>query len=325
MIHNRKRFAYRPGQVPPRGELCPTPNTILDEERREYSLPEAYRYCERMAQEHYENVPVASRFLPEGMRPHVFAIYAFARAADDFADEAHYRDRRFEALDLWGEELLRAFHGEADHPIFVALRDTVERRELPITPFMDLLTAFRMDQSVSRYATFQELRGYCAHSCEPLGRLVLYLFGYRDPSLHCFADDMCTGLQLATFLQDLSLDFNGHRQRLYLPQEDLRHFGVTEHDLRDGAMTLAFRDLMRFQVSRARSLLERGRPLIDRIGPDLSFELELTWHSGQAVLDKIESVDYDVFHRRPVLNSADRARLLARAVARRWPRFIGAR
>ena len=111
MIHNRKRFAYRPGPAPHgRGEFSPSPTAVLDEERRDYSLPEAYRYCERMAQEHYENVPVASRFLPEGMRPHVFAIYAFARAADDFADEAQYRERRFEALELWGDELLRAFH-----------------------------------------------------------------------------------------------------------------------------------------------------------------------------------------------------------------------
>lgn len=332
MIDNRQRYAYRPpapifrdlGDYPP---LLPAAEfiDILDEPRRSYSIAEARDYCARMAQRRYENVPVASRFVPEALRPHILAVYAFARAANDFTDDARFLPRREEALRTWEEQLSRAFHGEADHPIFVALRDTIEARDLPITPFDELMSAFRMDLSTFRYPTFADLRRYCDYGSVPLGRLLLYLFGYRDPALHRYADEMCVGLQLANFLQDLDLDFNGHRGRLYLPMEDLSHFGVTEGDLRRQRCTDAFVEMMRFQVARARSQLVRGRPLIDRVGPDLAFELELTWQSGQAVLNKIESVGYDIFQHRPVLNRADRARLLATALTRRWPRFIGPR
>lgn len=326
MIHSRERFSYRPEAITYRPLLLARPAlAVLDEPRRVSSPQEAYAYCEQLAQRRYENVPVASRFLPPDRRPHVFAIYAFARAANDFADEAYYASRRAEALEQWEHELNRAFHGEADHPIFVALQRTIDDRDLPITPFTDLMTAFRMDQATARYATFADLRRYCAFSAEPLGQLMLRIFGYTDPSLHSYAGEMCAGLQMANFLQDLGLDYNGHRGRLYLPLEDLRHFGVTEQELRTATLTPAYREMMRFQVARARAMLERGRPLIDRVGPDLSFELELTWHSGQAVLDKIEGVGYDVFRRRPILNKADRAMLLLRAAARRWPRALGRR
>jgi hydroxysqualene synthase len=324
VIHNRERFSYRPQAATYRPlRLAPPPMAVLDEPRRSYAAEEAYAYCERLAQRRDESVPVASRFLPPEARPHVLSVYAFARAANDFADEVYYADRRAESLDRWEDELLRAFHDEADHPIFVALQHTIERCDLPVTPFSDLLMSFRMDLSVNRYPTFLDLRRYCAMSSESVGRIILYIFGYRDPALMAYADDMCAGLQIANFLQDLGLDFNGHRGRLYLPLEDLRHFGVTEQSLRRCEVTTEFRDLMRFQVARARALLERGRPLIDRVGRELSFELELTWQSGQAILDKIEAVGYDVFRRRPTLGRADRARLVAMAVARRWPRFIG--
>ena len=325
MIQTVGRFSYRPQAASYRPlRLAPPALAILDEPRRGYAAPEAYAYCERIAARQEESsIPVASRFLPPEMRPHVISVHAFARAANDFADEVYYADRRVEALDRWEDELLRAFHDEADHPIFVALQHTIERCDLPVTPFSDLLTAFRMDLSVNRYPTFLDLRRYCSLSSEPFGRIMLYIFGYRDPALMAYADDMCAGLQIANFLQDLGLDFNGHRGRLYLPLEDLRHFGVTEQHLRRCEVTPEFRDMMRFQVARARALLERGRPLIDRVGRDLSFELELTWQSGQAILDKIEGVGYDVFRRRPALGRTDRARLVATAVARRWPRFIG--
>ncbi|MCS6914635.1 MAG: squalene synthase HpnC [Myxococcales bacterium] len=323
MIHNLERFSYRPQTAAYRPVGLAPPVPVLEEPRGNYTLAEAYRYCERMVQGRDESVPVASRFLPPEERACMLSVYAFARAANDITDEPYYADRRAEALDTWEQELHRAFHGEADHPIFVALRHTIERCDLPVTPFEELLTAYRMDLVVHRYPTFQDLRRYCALSAEPLGRLMLYIFGYRDPALLAYADELCVGLQVANFLQDLGIDLNGHRNRLYLPLEDLHHFGVKEDDLRRGCAEPAYRDLMRFQVARARALLERGRPLIDRVGRELSFELELIWQSGQAVLDKIEAVDYDVFRRRPVLGRADRARLLARALARRWPRFIG--
>jgi squalene synthase HpnC len=308
--------------VEPRPNAEPAP--LLDPPPgARWSIDRAFDYCERLARGHYENFPVASRFLPARLRRHVWSVYAFARSADDFADEPRYAGRRAEALDYWETELERAYHGEADHPVFIALSETIEACDLPVVPLRDMLTAFTMDLSVSRYPTWAALERYCAHSAHPVGRVVLYIFGYRDPSLHAFSDDICTGLQLANFLQDVAIDLT--KGRIYLPEEDLRHFGVSESSLlgrlgprgRDGEP--AFRDLMRFEVARARALLERGRPLVDKVGRQLGFELSMIWHGGATILDKIEAVDYDVFRRRPQLNRADKARLMARAASERWP------
>lgn len=330
MIHNRQLFIHATPSVSPlRHRLPPLAGLpVLDEPRRSYSRAEAFAYCERLARTRYENVPVASRFVPEPVRPHVLSIYAFARAADDFADEPQYQGKRQTALDEWESALFRTFHGEADHPIFVALRETIERCDLPITPFTELLTAFRMDINPVPMATFEELRTYCRHAAEPLGQLMLLVFGYRDPALLNFAAELCTGLQLASFLQDLGRDLP--RGRLHLPLEDLRHFGILPAGVRTapasahllGASSKAWRDLLRFQVARARALLERGRPLLDQVGPDLAIELELTYCSGQAILDKIETLGDEVLRGRPTLGRAERARVLGRALGRRWPEVL---
>jgi squalene synthase HpnC len=292
-----------------------------DEHGEPYTLERAFAYCERMARGHYENFPVASRFVPERLRPYVWAVYAFARSADDFADESRYAGRRAEALNYWDEQLHRCFHGDAEHPVFIALRETVDRRNIPIQPLQALLTAFNMDLSVSRYATFSELATYCAHSAHPVGRLVLYIFDYRDPSLHNYSDDMCTALQLANFWQDVGVDLA--KDRIYLPEEDRKHFGVTDDMLYARLCTPQFKDLMRYEVARARALFERGRPLIDKVGSDLGFELAMIWRGGMTILDKIEAVGYDVFRRRPTLNAADKARMVAGAATQRWPRLVG--
>jgi hydroxysqualene synthase len=284
-----------------------------------YSLEAAFAYCERMARNHYENFPVASRFVPERLRKYVWALYAFARSADDFADEARYAGRRAEALTFWEEQLERAFHGEADHPVFIALRETIDRCEIPITPFQQMLTAFHMDLSVNRYPTWATLQNYCQHSAHPVGRLVLYVFGYRDPALHAWSDDICTALQLTNFLQDVAVDLA--KDRIYIPEEDRRHFGVTETMLYQRSMTPEFRDLMRFEVARARSLFERGRPLLEKVGNDLGFELCMIWHGGSTILDKLDAVGYDIFKKRPTLNAADKARMVAKAAAKRWPQL----
>ncbi|HZS35933.1 MAG TPA: squalene synthase HpnC, partial [Polyangia bacterium] len=242
------------------------------------TVEQAYAYCERMARGHYENFPVASRFLPANLRKHVWAVYAFARSADDFADEARYAGRRAAALEHWENELERAFHGEAEHPVFVALKDTIERCDLPFNPLRDMLTAFNMDLSVNRYPTLAGLERYWAHSAHPVGRMVLYIFGYRDPALHNYSDDVCAALQLTNFLQDVGVDLA--KDRIYLPQEDLKHFGVTESMLFAHKVTPELRDLYRFEVARAKSLYERGRPIIDRVGPELGFELAMIWQGG---------------------------------------------
>jgi hydroxysqualene synthase len=286
---------------------------------RDFTVADAYAYCERMARGHYENFPVASRFVPERLRRHVWALYAFARSADDFADEPRYAGRRAEALDFWEEQLERAFHGDAEHPVFVALKDTIERCELPITPLRDLLTAFRMDLGVSRYVTFAALQNYWTHSAYPVGRLVLAIFGYRDASLVRYSDEICAALQLTNFLQDVGVDLA--KDRIYLPEEDLRHFGVTEETIYARRMTPELANLMRFEVARARSMFERGRPIIDKVGRELGFELAMIFQGGSTILDKIEAVGYDVFRRRPTLGAADKAKMVARAATMRWPEW----
>jgi squalene synthase HpnC len=284
-----------------------------------YSIDGAYAYCERIARGHFENYPLAVRFLPDRLRPHLWALYAFARSADDFADEPRYAGRRREALAFWEAELERAYHGEATHPVFIALVDTIERCEIPISPLRDLLTAYAMDLSVTRYSTWESLLRYCTYAAHPVGRLSLYVFGYRDAALFHYSDDLCTALQLTKSCQDLLADLS--KDRIYLPAEDLQHFGVTEEALFSRRSTPELRDLIRFEVARARALFERGRPLLDKVGGEVGFELSLVWHAGAILLDKIEAADFDVFRRRPRLHAADKARLLARAAATRWPSF----
>jgi squalene synthase HpnC len=287
----------------------------LDPPPGPWTVERAYTYCEDFARAHTESYPVASRFVPPRLRPHLVALYAFARSADDFADEPEYEGRRVEALDRWEEALARCAYGEAEHPVFIALADTIEKRDLPIPPFEDMLTAFRMDMDVRRYATFQALRGYTARSAEPVGRLLLALFGYRDPELVRHADELSTALQLTNFWQDLAAD--AARDHIYVPAEDLHFFGVTEAEVKALKPTPRLRDLIRFEVSRTRALYERGRPLLDRLGNDLRMELTLIWLVGNTILDKIEAAGFDVFTQRPSIRRRDQALIMARA-AREW-------
>jgi squalene synthase HpnC len=280
-----------------------------------WSVSRAYEYCEEFARAHHESFPVASHLVPAEIRPHLIALYAFARAGDDFADEPAYEGHRDEALDAWHEELHRCLHGEATHPVFVALQDTIEKRSLPLPPFEDLLAAFRMDMDVKRYSTFTTLRGYTARSAEPVGRLLLALFDYRNPELVRFADEISTALQLTNFWQDVAAD--AARDHFYLPAEDLHFFGVTEADVKALKPTKALRDLLRYEVARTRALFERGRPLLGKLGNDLKLELGLIWLVGMSILDKIEDADFDVFTKRPTIGTRDKAKILAKA-AKRW-------
>jgi squalene synthase HpnC len=280
-----------------------------------WTVERAYHYCEEFARVHHENFPVASRFVPAALRPHVVALYAFFRAADDFTDEPQYDGHRGEALEAWQEELHLCFHGEPRHPVFVALHDTIEKRGLTLPPFEDLLSAFRADLEVTRYATFASLRAYTARSAEPVGRLLLGLFGYYNPEFIRFADEIFTASQLTNYWRDVAADVA--RDHIYIPGEDLHFFGVSEADLKALRPAAPIRDLMRFEVARTRALFERGRPLLGKLGRDLKFELALIWLAGMAILDKIEEADFDVFTHRPVIGTRDKAKILARA-AKRW-------
>ena len=225
-------------------------------------------------------------FARSHLRKHIFALFAFARVADDFADERAYEGRRARELDRWEEQLHAAYRGHAEHPVFVALADTVDKFALPITEFTELLSGFRTDLERRRYATFDELRSYTRQAAEPVGRLLLYIGGYRAPELHAYADDLSSALAIARLIQDVPADWQ--RGRVYLPAEDLRHFGVTEADIAIAPDQHAVGDLVRYEVARTRALFERARPLVDIVGADLAVELALTWHGGMRILDKIE-------------------------------------
>ncbi|HMG54109.1 MAG TPA: squalene synthase HpnC [Kofleriaceae bacterium] len=272
-----------------------------------------YRYCEALVRARHHNYPVASMFARSQLRKHIFALFAFARVADDFADEQAFEGRRARELDRWEEQLNAAYRGHAEHPVFVALAETVDKFALPITEFTELLSGFRTDLERRRYATFDELRSYTRQAAEPIGRLLLYIAGYRAPELHAFSDDLSTAVAVARLIQDAPADWQ--RGRVYLPAEDLRHFGVTEADIEARRVTAGVGALVRYEVARTRALFERARPLVDLAGPDLAVELALTWHGGMRILDKIAAVGERLFAHRPRLGQLDKAIVLARSVA----------
>jgi phytoene synthase len=276
------------------------------------SLARAYAECERMAQKHYENFPVASLLIPKEVRPHVAAVYAFARIADDFADEARYQGQdRIALLDDWHGRLLRCAEQQDDHPVFIALGDTIRKKRLPLHPFEHLLTAFRMDVVRTSYDSFEDVLGYCRYSANPVGQLVLLLFDHLDPRMHQMSDDICTALQLTNFWQDVAVDLD--KGRCYIPREDLARFGVTDDDLEAKRMTPRFAELLRFQVQRTREIFRRGDSLPGILGGRLGLEIGLTLRGGMRVLEKIEEAGCDVFTRRPKLSAADWVRVLAKS------------
>ncbi|MBA4067281.1 MAG: squalene synthase HpnC [Isosphaera sp.] len=282
---------------------------------RSVSLARARAYCRHVTTAHYENFTVVSALLPRRLVRHFHAVYAWCRWSDDLADETAGGAEALALLDWWRGELLSCYRGEPRHPVTVALRETIRRFAIPADPFLDLLTAFTQDQVVKRYATFDQLLGYCRNSANPVGRLVLYLFGCCDAERAGLSDEVCTGLQLANFWQDVARDFA--LGRVYLPGEDLACFGVTEADLAAGRFTPRFRDLMRFEVDRARGFFDRGEALLPLLPREARVDVELFVRGGRAVLSAVERAGYDVLSRRPVVTKWEKAKLLAGAVARR--------
>jgi len=275
------------------------------------SLEEARAYCERLARSHYENFSVATWFLPRRLRPHFYSIYAYCRISDDLGDEVGNPQHALQLLDIWEGELEACYAGRPRHPVFVALAETVRACDIPRQTFADLLTAFRQDQRVSRYATFENVLGYCRYSANPVGRLVLYACGYRDDERQQLSDYTCTALQLANFWQDVAVDYN--KGRIYLPLEDLRRFGVTEKAISDRRATPQFLELMRFEVQRAREWFRKGLPLAQKVDSELAIDIELFSRGGLAILQAIEDQGYDVLRRRPVISKPRKLALVARA------------
>jgi len=273
-------------------------------------LRAAYAECRRLARRHYENFPTASYLVPRDKRDALAAVYAFARYADDVADEPGV-ENRLEKLADWRAKLDACYKGMTDHPVFLALHDSALRFGLSRPNFENLLRAFESDVVVNRHPDFQSLLAYCTCSASPVGRLVLELFGYHDPHLFELSDHICTALQLTNFWQDTAIDFS--RDRVYLPQEDMARFGYKLDDLRAGCADRRWQELLAFEIARTRELFERGRCLPEQVQPRLRTQLRLTWLSGSEILSKIEGVSYDIFRQRPSLGKWDFLRLYWRA------------
>jgi len=263
---------------------------------------EAYAHCRKVALRHSENFSVVSWLLPRALRPHMFAVYAFCRATDDLGDEAE--GDRVALLDEWEADFRRCYDGAPSDIRLVALQQTIRGLDIPPEPFLRLIEANRRDQTVGRYQTFDDLLDYCAHSANPVGRMVLYVFGYRDEERQRLSDATCTALQLANFWQDVSVDLE--KGRVYIPQEDMERFGYSEAELLARRPSGAFRRLIAFEVARAREYFREGLALIPAVSGRLRVDLRLFSLGGLAVLDEIERADYDVLSRRPSLSKARR-------------------
>lgn len=291
--------------------------------QRAYAPPsraDAQVYCSRLARTHYENFTVASTLLPRHLLRHFHAIYAYCRWADDLADEAGGGAYALSLLRWWRAELLDCYQGRPHHPVFVALRDTIQRFDIPPQPFLDLLAAFEQDQVVKHYDTFGQLLDYCRCSANPVGRLVLYLGESFDAERAALSDAICTALQLANFWQDVARDFA--IGRVYLPGEDRRHFGYGDDDLAACRFTPDFAELLRFEVERTRDLFYRGMPLVERMPHAMQSDIELFVQGGLAILRKIEQQGYNVWARRPALAKWEKGLLLAGTLWRRLRRKV---
>ncbi|MCC6865352.1 MAG: squalene synthase HpnC [Ignavibacteria bacterium] len=275
----------------------------------------SFKYCEEIAKNHYENFPVASLLLPKEKRKYIYAIYAYARAADDFADEEGIlggKSKRLALLDEWNEKLKDCYKAKAYDPIFIALSETVKNNSIPIETLEALLNAFRQDVVKNRYDTFDEVIAYCRNSANPIGRLVLMIFGIKDPQYFEYSDHICTALQLTNFWQDVVVDLK--KNRIYLPKEDIEKFGYSYTELSLKQVNKNFIDLMKFEVTRTRKIFDKGKKLIELTASDsrnkkLSKELKLTWLGGNTILNKIEAINYDVLSTRPKIKTGDKVKI----------------
>lgn len=286
--------------------------------------PEAARaYCMRLATGHYENFPVVSWMLPRNLRPHFYAVYAYCRWADDLADEVGDPRRAIELLGWWRSELNDCYAGSVRHPVFVALRPTIEQFDIPQQPFDDLISAFEQDQRTTEYETFEQLSDYCRRSANPVGRIVLRLLSQYSEENVRLSDLVCTGLQLANFWQDVGRDLG--IGRVYLPEEDCRTFGYEMADLRARVTNDAFLELMKFQVDRARDHLQAGLPLAAQVPGRLQMDIELFIRGGLTILNRIAGIGYRVWEQRPVVTKRDVVMLFLGCTGRMAARRLGIR
>jgi squalene synthase HpnC len=275
------------------------------------SLAEAQKYTHWLATHHYENFNVVSWLLPKELHQHFYNVYAYCRWADDLGDEIPSRERALELLDWWETELDACYEGRPSHPVFVALRETIVAKDIPKKPFADLLKAFHQDQVVKRYATWDGVLDYCVYSANPVGRLVLYLCGYRDEERQRLSDATCSALQLANFWQDVSRD--SKIGRIYIPLDRAAAHGLSEQDIVDRKFDQRYVALMKELIEYTRELFEKGLPLSKMVAGKLSIDLEMFSQGGLAVLEAIERIGYDTLNQRPEVSKGKQVRLLGRA------------
>jgi squalene synthase HpnC len=275
------------------------------------SLEQSREYCRRLARTHYENFSVATWFLPKHLRQDFLNVYSYCRISDDLGDEVGDAPASLALLDEWQLQLDACYEGNPRHPVFVALAETARKFNIPKHEFSDLLIAFRQDQTVTRFGRFTDVLAYCRYSANPVGHLVLHLCGFGDAERQQLSDYTCTALQLANFWQDVSLDYA--KGRIYLPLEDLRKYCVSEEDLAHNRNTVAFREMMKFEVERAREWFDRGLPLVGKVNKNLAVDLELFSRGGQEILNAIERQGFAVLGRRPVISKTRKLALVARA------------
>jgi squalene synthase HpnC len=267
------------------------------------AVQQTYAWCRKFASGRQENFTVISWMLPAAIRPHFAALYTFCRMTDDLGDEAE--GDRLAQLDEWEQRLRACFSGDRTDPLFIALGATIDRFDIPADPFLRLIEANRMDQRITRFATYEELLHYCSFSATPVGQMVLYVLGYRDEARQQLSDATCIGLQLANFWQDVTVDLK--KGRVYLPQEDLERFGVAEAELSSGEASPAFQDLMRFEVERAQALFDRGKALEGMVDRRARLDVRLFRLGGEATLHAIASAGYDVLRSRPRVSKQRKA------------------
>ena len=286
-----------------------------EQSKRQWPVGDSFRYTRWLATRHYENFHVVSFLLPRRLHQDFYNVYAFCRWADDLGDEIGDTSESLRLLAWWRAELQAMYAGRASHPVFVALRQTVERHELPAGPFDHLIRAFEQDQTVSRYPNFEQLLEYCRYSANPVGRLVLGLCGYHDAARQELSDATCTALQLANFWQDVIVDFE--KGRVYLPLDVLERHGYGPEEIAERRFDERFRAVMQEVVEAARSLFRKGMPLADQVDRRLAIDLELFSRGGLKILEKIERQNYNVLAARPSISKVERVGLLLGALTRR--------
>ena len=278
------------------------------------TLAEAQAWCRELAASHYENFHVATFFLPKRVRPYFESVYAYCRVSDDLGDEVADRETAMVLLDAWGAMLDECYDApeQSRHPVFVALHETIAATNAPRELFANLLRAFRLDQVKTHYESTAELRAYSEDSANPVGRLVLWVCGYREERLALLSDKICTALQLANFWQDVAEDDD--RGRRYLPADQMQRFGATDEQIRARRFSTEFWRLMQSLVEETRAMLREGAPLVEMVDRELATTLGLFVKGGHAILDAIEAQGFDVLAHRPEVTKGKKVRLLAGAV-----------